>query len=76
MLYEVITYFDTLRIALPQEVSTQHLQSVALSKEVNLRNFDNGDVGVSIDETTDVCALNTLISVFATAANGTRNNFV
>jgi glycine dehydrogenase len=38
-------YFDTLRIALPQEVSTQHLQSVALSKEVNLRYFDNGDVG-------------------------------
>lgn len=67
-------YFDTLRIALPQEVSTQHLQSVALSKEVNLRYFDNGDVGVSIDETTDVCALNTLISVFAIAANRTSES--
>ena len=67
-------YFDTLRIALPQEVSTQHLQSVALSKEVNLRYFDNGDVGVSIDETTDVCALNTLRSVFATAANRTAES--
>jgi glycine dehydrogenase len=47
---------------------------VALSKEVNLRYFDNGDVGVSIDETTDVCALNTLISVFAMAANGTTES--
>src|SRR5574344_2173379 len=67
-------YFDTLYFELPEEVSTQHIQSVALSKEVNLRYFDNGDVGVSIDETTDVCALNTLISVFATAANRTTES--
>ena len=41
-------------------VSYTHLQvrTIALSKEVNLRYFDNGDVGMSIDETTDVSAAN------------------
>ena len=35
---------------------------------MNLRYFDNGDVGLSIDETTDVAAANILLSIFAIAA--------
>lgn len=61
-------YFDTLRFALPAQVSPQQMSTIATSKEVNLRYFENGNVGVSIDETTDVCAVNTLISIFAIAA--------
>ena len=41
-------YFDTLRFALPDNVSAQQVRTVALSKEVNLRYFKNGDVGMSI----------------------------
>lgn len=61
-------YFDTLRFALPDTVSAQQIRTIALSKEVNLRYFKNGDVGMSIDETTDVVAANVLLSIFAIAA--------
>lgn len=61
-------YFDTLRFVLTDHVSAQQIRTIALSKEVNLRYFDNGDVGLSIDETTDIQAVNVLLSVFAIAA--------
>ncbi len=61
-------YFGTLRFALPDTVSAQQIRTIALSKEVNLRYFKNGDVGMSIDETTDVAAVNVLLSIFAIAA--------
>lgn len=61
-------YFDTLRFALPDNVAAQQIRTIALSKEVNLRYFDNGDVGMSIDETTDIADVNVLVSIFAIAA--------
>lgn len=61
-------YFDTLRFILPDSISAQQIRTIALSKEVNLRYFDNGDVGLSIDETTDIAAVNVLLSIFAIAA--------
>ena len=61
-------YFDTLRFALPDTLSAQQIRTIALSKEVNLRYFENGDVGLSIDETTDLEDLNVLLSIFAIAA--------
>ena len=61
-------YFDTLRFELPEHVSAQQIRTIALSKEVNLRYYENGDVGFSIDETTDVAATNVLLSIFAFAA--------
>ena len=61
-------YFDTLRFALPDTISAQQIRTIALSKEVNLRYFKNGDVGMSIDETTDIAAVNVLLSIFAIAA--------
>lgn len=61
-------YFDTLRFILPNHLSAQKIRMIALSKEVNLRYFENGDVGLSVDETTDVAAINKLLSIFAVAA--------
>lgn len=61
-------YFDTLRFALPDNLSASQVRTIALSKEVNLRYFKNGDVGMSIDETTNLEAVNTLLSIFAIAA--------
>ena len=60
-------YFDTLRFILPDNVSAQQIRTISLSKCVNLRYFDNGDVGISIDETTDLQAVNMLLSIFAIA---------
>lgn len=61
-------FFDTLRFELPHNVSPQQIRTIALSKEVNLRYYDNGDVGFSIDETTDIAGVNMLLSIFAVAA--------
>lgn len=61
-------YFDTLRFALPDNISAQQIRTIALSKKVNLCYFHNGDVGMSIDETTDIANANVLLSIFAIAA--------
>ena len=61
-------FFDTLRLELPDQVSPQKIRTIALSKKINLRYFENGDVGVSVDETTDIKDINLLVSVFAIAA--------
>ena len=61
-------FFDTLRLELPDHVTPQEIRTIALSKEINLRYFENGDVGVSVDETTDIKDINLLVSVFAIAA--------
>lgn len=64
-------FFDTLRLELPDQVTPQKIRTIALSKEINLRYFENGDVGVSVDETTDIKDINLLVSVFAIAAEQT-----
>ena len=61
-------YFDTLRFYFARQrigTADSHHRS---EQRVNLRYFDNGDVGLSIDETTDVAAANILLSIFAIAA--------
>lgn len=61
-------FFDTLYLSLPEHVSQQKLRTIALSKEVNLRYYENGDIGISIDEATNLKKINTLISIFSIAA--------
>ena len=46
-------YFDTLRFALPDNVSAQQVRTVALIKEVNLLYFKNGDVGIAMNQQAD-----------------------
>ncbi|MFZ4725484.1 MAG: glycine dehydrogenase, partial [Paludibacter sp.] len=62
-------FFDTLKISLPDEVSIDELKTIALEYEVNFNYFDTGEIGISIDETTDIDDVNTLIEIFASAAN-------
>jgi Glycine cleavage system protein P (pyridoxal-binding), N-terminal domain len=61
-------YFDTLRFELPENISPQKIRTIALEKEVNLKYYFNGDVGLSIDETTTIADVNTLVSIFSIAA--------
>jgi glycine dehydrogenase len=61
-------YFDTLYIKLPEGISQYDIRNQALKREVNLRYFENGFIGISIDETANVASLNNLIEVFAAAA--------
>lgn len=66
-------YFDTLRFTLPDHHSAQNIRTIALSKEVNLRYYDNGEVGLSVDETTNIAAVNVLLSIFGVAAETDYN---
>ncbi|WP_163716590.1 aminomethyl-transferring glycine dehydrogenase [Mangrovibacterium lignilyticum] len=62
-------YFDTIRFALPKYVKVEDIEWLSLELEMNFRYFGNGEVGLSIDETTNLEDINWIIEVFAKAAN-------
>ncbi|MFV0364963.1 MAG: aminomethyl-transferring glycine dehydrogenase [Mangrovibacterium sp.] len=62
-------YFDTIRFSLPKHVKVEDIEWLSLELEMNFRYFDNGEVGLSIDETTNLDDINWIIEVFAKAAN-------
>ncbi|WP_321437237.1 aminomethyl-transferring glycine dehydrogenase [uncultured Bacteroides sp.] len=61
-------FFDTLRLSLNDQISVHQIQTIAQNKGVNFRYFKNGDIGISIDETTNIHDVNVLISIFSIAA--------
>ena len=61
-------FFDTIRLSLINQVSVHQIRTIAQSKKVNFRYFENGDVGISFDETTDIRDVNVLLSIFSIAA--------
>jgi glycine dehydrogenase len=61
-------FFDTLKIELPASVSLDALRETALTCRVNLRYFEEGEVGISIDETTQLTDMGVLLYIFADAA--------
>jgi len=62
-------YFDTIRFALPKYVRREDIEWLSLELEMNFRYFANGDVGISVDETTNLDDIEWIIEVFARAAN-------
>jgi len=62
-------YFDTIRFALPKHVKREDIEWLSLELEMNFRYFENGEVGISIDETTNREDMTWIIEVFAKAAN-------
>jgi glycine dehydrogenase len=64
-----VNFFDTIRIALPPHVKREDIEWLSLDLEMNFRYFPNGEVGISIDETTNMDDINWIIEVFAKAAN-------
>ena len=61
-------FFDTLKIELPANVSIDALREIALECKVNLRYFDSGLVGISIDETPQPTDVGVLMYIFSGAA--------
>ena len=61
-------FFDTLKLELPHYVSAGALREIALECRVNLRYFAAGQVGISIDETTQLTDIGVLLYIFAGAA--------
>jgi glycine dehydrogenase len=64
-----INYFDTIRFQLPKYVMREDIEWLSNELEMNFRYFSNGDVGISIDETTNPQDIGWIIEVFAKAAN-------
>ena len=56
-------FFDTIRISLRNN-SVNEIVKAAESNNLNFRYFDNGDVGISLDETTSQGDLNDILSIF------------
>jgi glycine dehydrogenase len=59
--HEVV--FDTVRVG-AGPLSQQAILSEALARGINFRAFDDGDVGISLDETVDEADLSDVIAVF------------
>jgi len=62
------SYFDTLKIELPSTISQKDIQNNAEIRNINLRYFKSGEIGISIDETTNSYRAHELLAVFAMAA--------
>ncbi len=62
-------YFDTIEILPPEDVSIEHIRKNALYNYTNFRYIDNKSIGISLDETTSVDDLNTIIRILALSAN-------
>ncbi|MDR0231425.1 MAG: aminomethyl-transferring glycine dehydrogenase [Dysgonamonadaceae bacterium] len=60
-------FFDTLKITLSSDASMKALQETALECKVNLRYFDTGEIGISLDETTLQDDLGVLLYIFSQA---------
>jgi glycine dehydrogenase len=62
-------YFDTIRFSMPKHVKREDIEWLSLELEMNFRYFDKGEVGISIDETTNRDDIAWIIEVFAKASN-------
>ena len=69
-------FFDTLQIKLPAGVSLESIKKSALEKQMNFRYIDAETIGVSIDETTELKDINTILQIFANANNKAFKEFV
>ncbi len=61
------SWFDTLRLT---DVDAGKIHGRAMTREINLRYFDNGDVGLSLDETTNAHDLDSLFHVLLGEEHG------
>lgn len=66
------SYFDTLKIQLPENVTKEDLCNFADMRKINLRVFKTGEVGISIDETTNAYRVHELLAVFAMAVGSSK----
>ena len=60
------TFFDTIKLSLPKELTTTELRAIAEEHEINFSYYGAKQVGISVDETTNICLLYTSIQVLRT----------
>ena len=70
------TYFDTVRIQVPETARMIELKKLALESEVNFRYISEKVISISVDETTNLEDINTLVNIFASAARKPFDEYV
>ena len=65
-------YFDTLKISLPSNITQHTINEYAEMRDINLRYFATGEVGISIDETITEYKAHELLAVFSLAAGNNK----
>ena len=70
------SFFDTLKFKLPSGISTKDVRENAEMRSINLRYFESGEIGISIDETTNQHSLHELMAVFAMTAGSSKDFLV
>src|SRR5690606_14826150 len=63
-------FFDTIRVDIRDGRSANELLAEARRHRVNLRRFEDGSIGVALDETVNKDDINTLIRIFGGSVNG------
>ncbi len=61
--------FDTVTVAAGGPHSQDDVQAAALAKEINLRYFDDGVIGISLDEATRAVDVHDLLEIFGAKAD-------
>ncbi|MEE9574417.1 MAG: aminomethyl-transferring glycine dehydrogenase, partial [Candidatus Neomarinimicrobiota bacterium] len=72
--HKVLTesFFDTLRISLSRK-SAEEMRKSAENEQINFRYYENGDIGISLDELTTEKDIEDILNVFTTdKSNDTR----
>lgn len=59
-------YFDTIQVESDADTASR-IRTAAEAKEINFRYFENGNIGIAVDETTTVSDLEDVLNVFAEA---------
>ncbi len=57
-------FFDTVVFSIPEGLDQETVREIALQKEINFRYFDDGRIGISLDETTSGDDVQEILSVF------------
>lgn len=65
-------FFDTLKVKLADDVEVDFLRDIAEMRDINLRYFATGEVGISIDETITDFKAHELLAVFALAKGSSK----
>jgi glycine dehydrogenase len=65
----IVNFFDTLKIELPEGVTIEAIQKLALAQEINFRYIDEKTVGISTDEKISDAEMAAILNIFAKAAS-------
>lgn len=67
------SFFDTLKIKLPEGITEKDILENAEMRSINFRYFETGEIGISIDETTNSTKVQELLAVFALCAGSSKS---